>query len=56
MEEQLIPYFTDVHIERLHRDINYIKFTTTMIMTMMITYFISGIVLDVYINRHYNTE
>lgn len=46
MEEQLISNLTDVYIERLHRDINYIKFTTTMTLTIMITYFITGVVFN----------
>lgn len=36
-------------IDRLHNDINYLKFTTTCILSILITYVVSGVFCN-YIN------
>ena len=35
-----------MEIRRLHKDIDYIKWTTTMTLVMVFTYILSGVVLD----------
>lgn len=35
-----------MEIQRLHKDIDYIKWTTTMTLVMVFTYILSGVVLD----------
>jgi hypothetical protein len=35
-----------MEIQRLHKDIDYLKWTTTMTLVMMFTYILSGVVLD----------
>ena len=44
--------FTDrrMEIQRLHKDIDYIKWTTTMTLVMVFTYILSGVVLDAMLN------
>lgn len=35
-----------MEIRRLHKDIDYLKWTTTMTLVMVFTYILSGVVLD----------
>jgi hypothetical protein len=35
-----------MEIQRLHKDIDYLKWTTTMTLVMVVTYILSGVVLD----------
>ena len=35
-----------MEIQRLHKDIDYLKWTTTMTLMMVFTYILSGVVLD----------
>tara|TARA_Y100000389_G_scaffold58865_1_gene54834 strand:+ start:435 stop:617 length:183 start_codon:yes stop_codon:yes gene_type:complete len=35
-----------MEIQRLHKDIDYLKWTTTMTLVMVFTYILSGVVLD----------
>ncbi len=45
--------FTDrrIEIQRLHKDIDYIKWTTTMTLVIMFTYILSGMVLDTMLTK-----
>ena len=48
----LIESKVTIEIDRLHHDLNCIKFTTTFILSLMLTYIISGLYLEVISNRY----